>query len=305
MFELNLVLDTVALDRTDIPSEVTLNERKVLKYISQEILSCNNCVVDLGSAAGSTVHAIMEGLHANTRGASGRDVTVHAYDWFSIGPGHYASEIFRSIRSKNDPNFLMDFKYNLSEYIDQIQIYSGDVLKENWDETPIELLHVDLCKNNQIYQHIVEQFYPAIAGGGKGILVHQDFSRPRLPWLHYSAGVMADDIEPIAATGGSVFYKVQNSPSANLIAELTANDISLDHRKAMVIKGIEAAAKVQRMHADHFICLEDLALIFVDYWFDGEEIARDKLNAHPNLDLFDKYYPELVAEIHKGSASGK
>lgn len=287
------VLADVQLSRTDAPSQVTLSERKVLKYLASILPADTEHVVDLGAGAGSSTLAIAEGLELNADFSKTPEIT--AYDWFSIGPGHFATTKFKSISSADDASFLEDFKHFLKPYLNQVSVRSGDIKKETWTKGPIRFLHVDLCKDLDIFNHIAREFFPHLRPGS--ILVHQDFSRPRLPWLHYSAGLMADYLEPMYRTGGSVFYTVLKTPDAEIIDEMCDPDMALVKRKTFAQIGIQKAKSAQQFQAEHFSCLAEYVDIYLDYWFTTRKLAKERYLSHPLLSVFRKVYPELESEI--------
>lgn len=294
MKDLAQILHETELDRTDIPSQVNVTERKVLKYLAANEMPNAQMVVDLGSGAGSACLAMAEGFQAK----GGSFPKIHAYDWFSIGPGHFATHKFKAVSAQSDASFLEDFKHFLQPYLEHITVHSGDIKEERWDNGPIDLLFVDLCKDLPIFNHVAYEFFPRVAPGS--FLVHQDFSRPRLPWLHYSAGMMENVLEPLMRTGGSVFYRVRQMPSADLIAEIVSPDLPIERRRAMAKKGIRNARPVQNHASGHFECLEELTDIYVDYWFADRKIAQERLKRSSSRGAFQKFYPELIAEIEAG-----
>lgn len=291
MIELSRILAETVLDRTDIPSQVTIPERKVLKFLAAHEMPDARTVVDLGSGAGSACLAMAEGF--SRRG--GAFPSIHAYDWFSVGPGHFATDKFKAISAPGDASFLEDFKHFLRPYIDHITIHSGDIKQERWNKGKIDILFVDLCKDLPIFNHVAAEFFPHIEAGS--FLVHQDFSRPRLPWLHYSAGMMETLLEPLMRTGGSVFYRVNQKPSPEMLAEIVAHDLPIERRRAMARRGIETAAAVQHFASDHFVCLAELTDIYIDFWFNDRRVAKERYLQSKNQPMFQKFYPELVPEI--------
>lgn len=297
VFALDYVLSQTKLEREDIPAQVSVAERKVLKYLASRLTGAG-AIVDLGAGAGSSTRAMAEGAASNPAVAS-RSPAVVAYDWFALGPCHYADRSFKSSHSpEGSPSYLEDFRYFMGDHAELVDDVAGDIRTMQWDRGPIELLHVDLCKEHSIFAHIARTFFPHLVPG-QSVLVHQDFSRPRLPWIHYSAGAMASVIEPFARVEGSVYYRVLDSPSAELI-EYVADMTVLEMRKMARI-GIENAVHVPAFESSHFTCLAELTDIYIDFWFVERAKARERLRAHPKLADFQLHYRGLVAEIEKSA----
>jgi hypothetical protein len=293
VFDLTDVLSRTKLEREDIPAQVTVAERKVLKYLASRLTGAG-AIVDLGAGAGSSTRAMAEGAASNPAVAS-RSPALVAYDWFEFGPGRYASRSFKSSHSPvGDPSYLEDFRYFMGEYAKLVDDVAGDIKTVQWDRGPIELLHVDICKERSIFNHIARTFLPHLVPG-RSILVHQDFSRPRLPWIHYSVGAMASVIEPFARVGGSVYYRVLDRPPAELIEHVA--DMKVDEMREMARIGIENASDVPAFNSSHFASLAELTDIYIDFWFIERAQARRRLREHSKLPDFQRHYPELVAEI--------
>lgn len=290
MLPIREIVDITFLDRTDVPSQVTLAERKVLKHLASE-LDTDGAFVDLGSGAGSAALAIAEGLALRDKPFP----EFHAYDWFSLGPDHYATDKFKAISNPNDASFLPDFNHFLAPYLEHIQVHSGDIKKERWTGNPIGLLHVDICKDASIFNHIAREFFSSLIPGA--IFVHQDFSRPRLPWLHYSTGIMDSVLEPLGRTGSSVFYRIRQTPPAAMIADMTDDRMALERRKEMVALGIERARSAPHVASEHFTCLAEFTDIYVDYWFNSRKVATERFLSSDKRQMFEKFYPELMPEI--------
>lgn len=290
MLPIREIIDTTSLNRTDVPSQVTLAERKVLKHLASK-LAVDGDVVDLGSGAGSAALAIAEGLALRDESFP----EFHAYDWFSLGSDHYATNKFKAVSNPRDASFLADFEHFLSPYLAHIKVHSGDIKRERWTGRPIAFLHVDICKDVGVFNHIAREFFGSLVPGA--IFVHQDFSRPRLPWLHYSAGIMESIIEPVGRTGGSVFYRMLQTPPAGMIEEMTDGRIAVDRRKELVELGIERARLTPHVASEHFACLAEFTDIYVDYWFNSRIVAKERFLASDKRQMFEKFYPELTTEI--------
>jgi hypothetical protein len=110
---------------------------------------------------------------------------------------------------------------------------------------------------------------------------------------------MASVIEPFARVGGSVYYRVLDGPSAELIEYVA--DMEVLEMREMARIGIENAFHVPAFNSSHFACLAELTDIYIDFWFVERAKARGRLRAHPDLVDFQQHYPELVAEIENAA----
>ena len=186
-------------------SQVSAWELRFLYLLGRHRLTGKGKVIELGSGGGGSTYALALGLQENPD-FDKKTNKLHAYDFFRVGKGTFASpKFFSAGKAPEDSNsFLDDFKDNLKPFMDFIEIHPGDIWQtsDRDDQSPIEFLHVDIAKTARVFRCVAERFLPRLEPGA--VLLHQDFASPRLPWLHYSTGLLLPYIEiagpPIRST---------------------------------------------------------------------------------------------------------
>ena len=186
-------------------SQVSAWELRFLYLLGRHRLTGKGKVIELGSGGGGSTYALALGLQENPD-FDKKTNKLHAYDFFRVGKGTFASpKFFSAGKAPEDSNsFLDDFKDKLKPFMDFIEIHPGDIWQTSDpdDHSPIEFLHVDIAKTARVFRCVAERFLPRLEPGA--VLLHQDFASPRLPWLHYSTGLLLPYIEiagpPIRST---------------------------------------------------------------------------------------------------------
>jgi Methyltransferase domain len=186
-------------------SQVSAWELRFLYLLGRHRLTGKGNVIELGSGGGGSTYALALGLQENPD-FDKKANKLHAYDFFRVGKGTFASpKFFSAGNAPEDSNsFLDDFKDKLKLFMDFIEIHPGDIWQtfDPDDHSPIEFLHVDIAKTARVFRCVAERFLPRLEPGA--VLLHQDFASPRLPWLHYSTGLLLPYIDiagpPIRST---------------------------------------------------------------------------------------------------------
>ena len=185
-------------------SQVSAWELRFLYLLGRHRLTGKGKVIELGSGGGGSTYALALGLQENPD-FDKKTNKLHAY-FFRVGKGTFASpKFFSAGKAPEDSNsFLDDFKDKLKPFMDFIEIHPGDIWQTSDpdDHSPIEFLHVDIAKTARVFRCVAERFLPRLEPGA--VLLHQDFASPRLPWLHYSTGLLLPYIDiagpPIRST---------------------------------------------------------------------------------------------------------
>ena len=186
-------------------SQVSAWELRFLYLLGRHRLTGKGKVIELGSGGGGSTYALALGLQENPD-FDKKTNKLHAYDFFRVGKGTFASpKFFSAGKAPEDSNsFLDDFKNKLKPFMDFIEIHPGDIWQTSDpdDDSPIEFLHVDIAKTARVFRCVAERFLPRLEPGA--VVLHQDFASPRLPWLHYSTGLLLPYIDiagpPIRST---------------------------------------------------------------------------------------------------------
>lgn len=186
-----------------IPSMISSDESLFLHWICKEYFSGKGAIVDMGPLAGGSTYAMASGLELNQTVDSVQkkifsfDLWQHYKEWDVFFPGESLSEA---------QDIYPLFEKNLKKYKTYVTGHKGDVCDYSWNQTPIELLFIDIAKTPEILNHIVTEFFPYLIPG-KSIIIHQDFITVDTPWIHLYMKKMSSCFEYIdSPNGGTVAF---------------------------------------------------------------------------------------------------
>lgn len=236
---------------------------------------------------------------------------LHAYDFFRVGKGTFASEKFfdSGHRPADDNSFLDDFKGRLEPFLPFLEIHAGDLWQTSdpEDTSPVEFLHIDIAKTARVFRCVSERFLTRMRPGT--VVLHQDFAGPRLPWLHHSTGALLPYIEiagpPIRST---LAFEVTKPVPADVLKRITEDDYTVDEKLALI------SAVQERIDRDHtggipFKSVLELSKAYVAH-YDGQHrrawaIARpltsDEYLSRTRADHFEQLRKAYEKEPPSGS----
>ncbi|MER6235684.1 class I SAM-dependent methyltransferase [Streptomyces clavifer] len=307
--KLYLRLDDVELPDAIPYSQVSAWELRFLYLLGRHRLTGAGKAIELGSGGGGSTYAFALGLSENPDFDRQLD-RLHAYDFFRVGKGTFASEKFFSagVAPEDSNSFLDDFKAKLTPFIDFIELHPGDIWQTSdpEDHSPIEFLHVDIAKTARVFRCVAERFLPRLEPGS--VVLHQDFASPRLPWLHYSTGLLLPYIEfpgpPIRST---LAFEVVRPIPRHVLRAIAEDSFSTD-RKLELMSAVQDV--VDRDHTDGipFKAVIELAKAYVAH-YDGDprrawKIA-EPLTSDPYLDRTRKdHFAQLRKALDEAAPPG-
>ncbi|MBW8701325.1 hypothetical protein MBT84_17100 [Streptomyces sp. MBT84] len=122
------LLDDVQLPDALPYAQMSEWELQFLYLLGRHHLTGADALVELGSGGGGSTYALALGLQENPRFDAGTG-RLHAYDFFRVGKGTFASEkFFTSGAAPEDGNsFLDDFRARLEPFLPFLEIHAGDI----------------------------------------------------------------------------------------------------------------------------------------------------------------------------------
>ncbi|MEV7857437.1 hypothetical protein AB0O86_00935 [Streptomyces hirsutus] len=241
------LLDDVRLPDTLPYSQVSTWELRFLYLLGRHHLTGEDRLVELGSGGGGSTYALALGLRESPVFDERRG-RLHAYDFFRVGKGTFATEKFFTSGSKpaEDDSFLDDFRGRLEPFLPFLEIHAGDLWKTSdpEDTSPVEFLHIDIAKTPRVFRCVTERFLSRLRPGS--VVLHQDFAGPRLPWLHHSTGALLPYIEiagpPIRST---LAFEVVRPIPEDVLKSIAEDTCSVDEKLALI------SAVQERIDRDH------------------------------------------------------
>ncbi|MBZ6254759.1 hypothetical protein KVH22_04185 [Streptomyces olivaceus] len=242
------LLDDVRLPDEAIPySQVSSWELRFLYLLGRHHLTGGDRLVELGSGGGGSTYALALGLRESPV-FDERTGRLHAYDFFRVGKGTFASEKFFTpgSRPEGEDSFLDDFRSRLEPFLPFLEIHAGDLWQTSdpLDTGPVESLHVDIAKTARVFRCVTERFLTRLRPGS--VVLHQDFAGPRLPWLHHSTGALLPYVEiagpPIRST---LAFEVVRPIPEEVLRRIAEDAYTVDEKLALI------SAVQDRVDLDH------------------------------------------------------
>lgn len=304
------MFDSVQLP-DDLPyTQCSMWELQFLYLVGRHTLSGEGDIVELGSGGGGSTYALAMGLKENPLfdEKTGR---LHAYDFFRVGKGTFATEKFfdSGHKPENDNSFLNDFRGRLEPFLPFLEIHAGDLWQTSDpnNTTPVEFLHIDIAKTARVFRCVSERFLTRMRPGT--VVLHQDFAGPRLPWLHWSTGALLPYIEiagpPIRST---LAFEVTRPIPGDVLQSITEDTYTVDEKLALI------SAVQERVDRDHtggipFKSVLELAKAYVAHydgqhkraWSIAKPLLTDEYLSRTRADHFEQLRNAHKSE--RGSAS--
>lgn len=289
------LLDDVELPANLPYTQVSDWELRFLYLLGRHHLTGTDRLVELGSGGGGSTYALALGL-SESPVFDTRTGRLHAYDFFRVGKGTFASEKFftSGTRPEDGNSFLADFRERLGPFLPFMEIHAGDIWRTSdpEDTSPVEFLHIDMAKTARVHRCVAERFLSRVRPGS--VVLHQDFAGPRLPWLHYSTGALLPYIElsgpPVRST---LAFEVTRPVPPEVLTAIAEDSFAFEEKLELI------SAVQERVDRDHtggipFKSVLELAKAYVAHydgrhrqaWRIAKPMARDEYLARTRADHF-------------------
>lgn len=304
------LFDSVTLPENLPYTQCSTWELQFLYLVGRHHLTGQDRIVELGSGGGGSTYALALGLSESPvfDQKTGR---LHAYDFFRVGKGTFASEKFfdSGHKPEDDNSFLDDFKGRLEPFLPFLEIHAGDLWQTSdpEDTSPVEFLHIDIAKTARVFRCVSERFLTRMRPGT--VVLHQDFAGPRLPWLHHSTGALLPYIEiagpPIRST---LAFEVTKPIPEDVLKRITEDDYTVDEKLALI------SAVQEKIDRDHtggipFKSVLELSKAYVAHydgqhrraWSIAKPLTSDEYLSRTRADHFEQLRKAYEKEPPSGS----
>lgn len=262
-------------------ASMTQEEKVMLTYVTRSLYSGSGAICDLGCGKGGSTFALCHGLAENPE--AGTAARVHAYDWLELAQGDHAdghTEIFWK---------------NVAPFKHLVSLHLGDLRDETWDDGDIEVLFVDVAKEVDLFQHVAREFFPALVPD-VSIIIHQDFGRPRLPWLHYSTGMLLPFVDVLGIVEDSLVLKLVKPIPDELIEAMSADNFSMDERLSH-IRHLQQEFGAETTKGFTYREVLGLSEAFVYFYAGHLDMARQVVDELEASETFLDYFRQMMAPI--------
>ncbi|MDY6939614.1 MAG: hypothetical protein SWY16_18425 [Cyanobacteriota bacterium] len=188
-----------------VPSMLIDEEKKMLSYITQYVFEGKGHILDLGCSIGGSTAFLSHGLSNNSYSNYWK---IHSFDLFQVG--NYERKTFfplHNIEIPADSNMFPLFQKHTAPWSQLIEVHAGNILDYAWSGESIEILFVDIMKSAELYDYVIETFFPCLIPG-ESIIILQDYLFVSSgPWHIVLMELLKDKITRISHTAiNSVIY---------------------------------------------------------------------------------------------------
>jgi len=204
----------------------------------------------------------------------------------------------------NSSNDLELFYFFLSDFLENVNVYSSDFLKINWIDKPVEIIHIDIAKTLPLWLHLWKLFSNCFIPG-KTYIIHQDFERARLPWLSYSLGAILPYIEFIEPSiQGTVYFRLLKNIPNYINTKIILDDFNLQEKINLIVKLeniILSDNMIGKFNLKKTILSESFAMkkAYCHFWFGNHSDALEILDSIS--DEYKNKFPTFIKEITSGN----
>ncbi|AGB74961.1 MULTISPECIES: class I SAM-dependent methyltransferase [Rhizobium] len=236
-----------------VPTMLTVEETRMLAWVSENWSSGIGAVIDLGSFLGGSTAHLAYGLN---RSQPGR--IVHAFDQFTIGDEWKQAFLYdRGYPELIGNDMLALFKQFVEKFGDVVT-HRGQIEDAEWTEGPIEILFVDICKSWEATRHVMRQFYPSLLPN-ESLVIHQDFQHFQQPWVVATTQYLKDYLRLVSYTEeNSAIFLCTRSLSPEIVERAIYNtrDIQVVFRLLQQAHDQFPYARQREAMWQHIVALE-------------------------------------------------
>lgn len=181
-------------------------ERQLLYYLGSQIYTGLGEIVELGCFVGLSTTCFAKGLEANTR-VTNKKARINTFDWFRFFDEPPYDQWLRDRGIADHHKLINLFLDHTKPWAEMIALRPGDIMDQQWNGRPIEILFVDCGRNWTHSDQIVEQFYPSLMPG-HSYLVQQDYIYWHNHWVAITMEWFADCFEIVDCSHSTVTFKL-------------------------------------------------------------------------------------------------
>ncbi|WP_367399423.1 MULTISPECIES: class I SAM-dependent methyltransferase [Methylorubrum] len=268
-------------------------EASLLYHLARDHYQGYGDIIDAGAFLGCSAYCLAKGLDENLRVGS-KSGRLHSYDlfhlWTEPGVSHDDMSDFlkRSygIETAGQESTFHIFSQNLGALARHVRIHQGDILQEQWPGRPIEILFIDICKTQPVWQHVIRMFFKSLIPG-VSLVVHQDWHHASLPYLPIAQEYMSDYFEIFEpkANDSAAFRLIDRIPD-NVIEAAAAYRFTDQEQVALLdraIRRFEGNSRFLKLLKAELLrrqgrAREALELVEDTYANHGEPMTPDEAN---------------------------
>ena len=258
------------------------NETLLLYDLAKEWYRREGLIVDAGCYLGRSASSFGHGLQDNAF-VTDKAGAIHCFDLFRADPPGAALLRGRGIDIRVGDSVRAIFDENTHDVAECLRVFEGDFLTMEWPAEPIELLFVDVAKNQALHDRIVDVFYRQLIPG-RSLVIHQDYHNPFLPWIHIGMEFLAPYFEILEPRINNTALFLNTAPIPDeALRRLAAFDFDEDEQLDLMER------QIARLPADcrHYPMLARIKLLERMGRSEAVDAACEELSGLAPPDLWD------------------
>jgi len=276
------------------PAQLSSDCRAAYFVAAKEFFSGAGAIIDSGTLAGGSSVALLEGWKAGGRSVPQRPF-LHAFDAFRCDENTplFFHEHFGGDWSAGD-NFRTIYERAVQGYADYVEIYEGDIMKfEPWNGPGIEILGIDVWKNESIARHCARIFFPHLMIGS--IVLQQDYNHIWLPHIHRIMEALSSHFEKVHETeiGGTIIFQLVRTISNQDVEIALQRQSDCNEGKLLAET---AARRAWKSHTELFVEIADCLREAKCAGKDSAFLQLGRVEAKAKHSLLDEEYRKFFAD---------
>ena len=219
------------------PTMLTTAEVQLLHWLTSAAYTGRGEIVDAGCFLGGSSVALADGLRCNKRlQPQQKEKRITSYDLFVVD--WYTCQYFLPEKREGE-DFFDRFSQNIRPYEAYITAIKGDIRSIAWGERPIEILFLDVAKQPDIHDIIVQRLFPHLIPG-VSFVVQQDYVHEWLPWIHITMEHFTEYFAPRGyVRDASALYQLSKPLPPDQCANFSVQNIPPDQQLRLMNRAIE------------------------------------------------------------------
>jgi len=187
-----------------MPTMLSIHEKRMLHWLARELfLNDDSCIVDAGCFLGGSTMALASGLSKNPY-LTQKECLIHTYDMFVTPRDQCSIELIGGTKTPGE-SFLDLFVDFLGNYKQYVMVHAGNFCCAPAPYKTIDLLFVDICKNWDLNDVVIDRFFPKMIPG-RSFLIQQDYNDHSCPWVNLTMAYYKEYFMHLATVNGSNLY---------------------------------------------------------------------------------------------------
>lgn len=286
-----------------VPSMMSQQEKQFLYHLARDYYTGEGYIVDAGIFLGASTYCFGAGVRDNRNSAA--IVASRPKPVISIEKGIVNPTMIRAMRHHGmgadlaaGDSFAPVVEKNVAPVRQFVRLRFGDVMEQGRAIGPIEILFLDLIKQENVARFVFGSFFRKLIPG-RSIVIQQDYFFDGLEFLKPFQEYFADKFAFIGEIGSSAIFRC--------VAPITMKDLS-EFRRAMQDADLQirlATAAVARTHDPARQIFMTVSLVRLVVWLKGVEAGSAVLSQLESDHAATLADPGLPQRVHDAVAAAR